>query len=281
VHLSTGNYNSNTAKLYTDVGFFSANPDLADDVGQLFNSLTGFNILTGEAKLRRKHIVPNLKKLLIAPITLRPKLLDMIKREIQFKKEGGKAGIIIKVNAVTDKELIDALYEASQAGVEVHLIVRGMCCLRPGVKGLSENIYVTSIIDRFLEHSRIYFFYAGGKKEVYMASADMSPRNMDRRVEVCFPLESNDVKEHVTNHILATYLSDNTKAWLLCPDGSYIRRQRGSHEKEVRSQQKFIELARDYGIKSIPYEMAIRHNTVKEKGTRPVAKSKKTQVKDH
>lgn len=281
VHLSTGNYNSNTAKLYTDMGLFSAKPELADDVGQLFNILTGFNILSGEVKLRRKHLVPNLKKLLIAPITLRPRILEMIKREIQFKKENGKASIVIKVNAVTDKELIDALYEASQAGVEIHLIVRGMCCLRPGVKGLSENIHVTSIIDRFLEHSRIYFFHAGGKKEVFMASADMSPRNMDRRVEVCFPLESSEVKEHVVNHILSTYMSDNTKSWLLNPDGSYVRRQRGAHEREVRAQQKFIELARDYGIKSIPYEMAIRHNTVKEKGARPVAKAKKAHVKDH
>jgi polyphosphate kinase len=262
------------------MGLFSAKPELADDVGQLFNILTGFNILSGEAKLKRKHIIPDLKKLLIAPLTLRPKLLELIKREIQFKKEQGKGAIVIKVNAVTDRELIEALYEASQAGVEIHMIVRGMCCLRPGVKGLSENIHVTSIIDRFLEHSRIYYFHAGGKKEVYMASADMSPRNMDRRVEVCFPLESSEVKEQVVNHMLATYLADNMKSWNLNPDGSYVRRQRGPHEKEVRAQHKFIELARDYGIKSIPYEMAIRHNTVKEKGARPVAKAKKTQVKD-
>jgi len=114
-----------------------------------------------------------------------------------------------------------------------------------------------------------------------MASADMSPRNMDRRVEVCFPLESAEVKEHIINHILATYLADNVKAWTLNTDGSYKRRERGPNEREIRSQAKFIELARDYGIKSIPYEMAIRHNTVKEKGTRPVAKAKKTQVKDH
>jgi polyphosphate kinase len=222
-----------------------------------------------------------MKKLLLAPITLRPRLLELIKREIQFKKENHKAMIVIKVNAVTDKELIDALYEASQAGVEIHLIVRGMCCLRPGIKGLSENIHVTSIIDRFLEHSRIYYFHNNGKKEVFMASADMSPRNMDRRVEVCFPLESAEVKEHIINHILATYLADNVKAWTLNTDGSYKRRERGQNEREIRSQAKFIELARDYGIKSIPYDMAIRHNTVKEKGTRPVAKAKKTQVKDH
>ena len=114
-----------------------------------------------------------------------------------------------------------------------------------------------------------------------MASADMSPRNMDRRVEVCFPLESPDIKEHIVNHILATYLADNVKSWILSPDGSYTRRKRGEHEQEVRAQQKFIELARDYGIKSIPYDMAIRHNTVKEKGTRPVARAKKSHVKDH
>lgn len=279
VHLSTGNYNSNTAKMYTDVSLFSARPELSDDVGQIFNILTGFNIFSGEIKLKRKHIAPEMKKIYIAPLTLRPKLVELIHREIANKKAGGKGQIVIKVNAFTDKELIDNLYEASQAGVEIKLIVRGMCCLRPGVKGLSDNIKVTSIIDRFLEHSRIYYFENNGKSEVFLASADMSPRNMDRRVEVLFQLEAPDVKEHIVNHILNTYLKDNVKAWSLKPDGSYERRHPTSGQPEIRSQQKFIELARDYGIKSIPYDMAIRHNTVKEKGARPLAKTKKS--KDH
>lgn len=281
VHLSTGNYNSNTAKLYTDVSLFSARNDLTNDVGQIFNILTGFNIFSGEAKLRRKHITPEMKTISIAPVTLRPKLLEMIQREMSHKKAGHKAHIVAKVNALTDKELIDALYEASQVGVDIKLIVRGMCCLRPGVKGLSDNIKVTSIVDRFLEHSRIYYFENNGKHEVLLASADMSPRNMDRRVEVCFPLTSSETKEHVVNHILNTYLKDNVKSWSLQQDGSYTRKHPHQGHPEIRSQQKFIELARDYGIKSIPYEMAIRHNTVKEKGTRPVAKAKKTSVKDH
>lgn len=280
VHLGTGNYNSNTAKLYTDLSLFSARLDLVDDVGQVFNILTGFNIFSGEIKLRRKHLRPELKTIAIAPVTLRPKLIELIQREINHKKSGHKAQIIAKVNALTDRELIDALYQASQAGVDVKLIVRGMCCLRPGVKGLSENIKVTSIIDRFLEHSRIYYFENNGKHEVFMASADMSPRNMDRRVEVCFPLASGEVKEQALNHILNTYLKDNVKAWNLLPDGSYTRKHPSPGQPEVRAQQKFIELARDYGIKSIPYEMAIRHNTVKEKGARPLAKTKKAQIKD-
>lgn len=281
VHLSTGNYNSNTAKMYTDVSLFSARRELVDDVGQVFNILTGFNIFSGELKLKRRHITPEMKTVSIAPLTLRLKLIELVQREITNKKAGLKAQIVAKVNALTDKELIDALYEASQAGVEVKLIVRGMCCLRPGVKGLSENIKVTSIIDRFLEHSRIYFFDNNGKGEVYMASADMSPRNMDRRIEVLIPLVASDVKEHIVNHILNTYLKDNVKAWSLRPDGSYERKHAGQGQPEIRAQQKFIELARDYGIKSIPYEMAIRHNTVKEKGARPLAKARKTQVKDH
>ncbi|MCX6118099.1 MAG: polyphosphate kinase 1 [Proteobacteria bacterium] len=280
VHLGTGNYNSNTAKLYTDISLFSARPELTNDVGQIFNILTGFNIFSGEMRLRRKHLVPNMKSISIAPVTLRAKLLEMIQREVTNKKAGHKAHIVCKVNALTDKELIDALYDASQAGVDIKLIVRGMCCLRPGVKGLSENIKVTSIIDRFLEHSRIYYFDNNGKHEVFMASADMSPRNMDRRVEVCFPLISEDIKEYVVNYILNTYLKDNVKSWTLQSDGSYNRRHAKDSSHDVRAQQKFIELARDYGIKSIPYEMAIRHNTVKEKGARPVAKSKKQQPKD-
>jgi polyphosphate kinase len=279
VHLGTGNYNSNTAKMYTDLSLLSARPELADDIGEVFNILTGFNIFSGELKLRKKHLIPALKSILLAPVTLRPKLVDLIQNEIDHKKSGHKAKIIAKVNALTDKELIDCLYRASQAGVEVQLIVRGMCCLRPGVPGLSENIQVISIIDRFLEHSRIYYFENKGKNLVYMASADMSPRNMDRRVEVCFPLDSDDVKEYVVNHILSLHLRDNTKAWQLTPDGSYVRKSRSANEPEIRSQSKFIELARDYGIKSIPYEMAIRHNTVKEKGTRPLAKSKKAAAK--
>jgi polyphosphate kinase len=279
-HLGTGNYNSNTAKLYTDVSLFSARKELTDDLGLIFNILTGFNIFSGEAKLRRRHVEPDLKMLSIAPITLRSKLLDLIKREMNHKKAGHKSHIVMKVNALTDKELIDALYEASSAGVDIKIIVRGMCCLRPGVKALSENIKVTSIIDRFLEHSRIYYFENNGQHEVFLSSADMSPRNMDRRVEVLFPLVSDEVKEHVVNHILNVYLKDNIKAWALHADGSYTRKHPASGQAEFRSQQKFIELARDYGIKSIPYEMAIRHNTVKEKGARPVAKSKKQVPKD-
>jgi polyphosphate kinase len=199
----------------------------------------------------------------------------MIQREINEAKKGAKAQIVAKMNALVDKELIDKLYEASQAGVEVKLIVRGICCLVPGVPGLSDRIHVISVVDRFLEHSRIYFFHAGGAREVYLSSADWMPRNMDRRVEVMFPVEDSDYREAIINNLLALYLADNVKARVLQPDGSYKRLSPGLSEPPVRCQQGFIEMARLQGIKSIPYEEAMKHDSIKEKGTRPVARGRR------
>ena len=206
-HVSTGNYNSNTAKLYTDISLFSTRKELTDDLGVMFNILTGFNIFTGESKLKRQSLNPGLKSVAMSPMNLRSKILELIEREIRLKQSGKKSHIVIKANSLTDKALIDALYKASQAGVDIKLIIRGMCCLRPGVKDLSEQIKVYSIVDRFLEHSRILYFENDGQHEVFVSSADMSPRNMDRRVEVLLPLTTKDVKEHVVNHILNLYFN--------------------------------------------------------------------------
>ncbi len=275
VNLSTGNYNSNTAKLYTDLSYFTANDAIGEDVSTIFNLLTGFNILSGESKIRKKIAMPSFRKITLAPIALRTRIIEMIQREINEAKKGNKAQIVAKMNALVDKELIDKLYEASQAGVEIKLVVRGICCLVPGVTGLSERIQVRSIVDRFLEHSRIYFFHAGGAREVYLSSADWMPRNMDRRVEVMFPVEDPDYREGIINNLLALYLADNVKARVLLPDGSYRRLSPGVGDLPVRSQIGFIEMARLQGIKSIPYEEAMRHDSIKEKGTRPVARSRR------
>ena len=274
VNVATGNYNSNTAKLYTDISYFTANEAVGEDVSTVFNLLTGFNILTGESKLRRRMIMPEFKKIALAPINLRTRIIDLIQREMNEAKKGAKAQIIAKMNALVDKEIIDKLYEASQAGVEIKLIVRGICCLRPGVPELSERIHVVSIVDRFLEHSRIYYFHGGGAREVYLASADWMRRNMDRRIEVMFPVEDPDYREAIINNLLALYLADNVKAWILKADGSYVKLSPAPGEAPLRSQTSFIEMARLQGIKSIPYDEAIRHDSIKEKGHRPLAKGR-------
>jgi polyphosphate kinase len=208
VHLGTGNYHTKTAQLYTDYGLFSCDKDLGEDVRRVFAQLTSLGKVT------------KLHKLLQSPFTLHKGLLEKIEREIAHAKAGKPAKIIIKVNAIVEEQSIQALYRASQAGVEVKLIVRGVCCLRPGVLGVSENIEVRSIIGRFLEHARVYCFANDGNQEVYASSADLMNRNMFRRVEVCFPIESKRLVNRIL-HDLDLYLRDNSQAWRLLPDGSY------------------------------------------------------------
>jgi polyphosphate kinase len=208
VHLGTGNYHTKTAQLYTDYGLFSCDKDLGEDVRRVFAQLTSLGKVT------------KLHKLLQSPFTLHKGLLEKIEREIAHAKAGKSAKIIIKVNAVVEEQAIQALYRASQAGVEVKLIVRGVCCLRPGIAGVSENIEVRSIIGRFLEHARIYCFANDGNQEVYASSADLMNRNMFRRVEVCFPIESKRLSNRIL-HDLDLYLRDNSQAWRLLSDGSY------------------------------------------------------------
>ena len=210
VHLSSGNYNSGTARLYSDIGFMSSDEALADDASDLFNFLTGYS--------RQEEF----RKFLVAPMTIRPKLLELIRRETKL---GPKGRIILKCNSLVDGEMIRALYKASQAGVKIDLIIRGICGLRPGIPGVSENIQVMSIVGRFLEHSRIYYFYNEGAPDLYMGSADLMPRNLDRRVEVLFPIEDADMQTHIVENILAVCLRDTAKSHILQSDGRYIPRR--------------------------------------------------------
>ncbi len=194
VHLGTGNYNPFTARIYTDLSFLTARPDIGADVSELFNLLTGYS-------RQRRY-----RKLLVAPVNMRSRLMEMIAREAAHARRGRPARLILKTNTLSDEILIRALYAAAQAGVRIDLIVRGVCCLRPGVPGLSENIRVVSIVGRFLEHSRIYYFHNAGRPQIYLGSADLMRRNLDRRVEVLFPLENTALKKQVRDGILEVYL---------------------------------------------------------------------------
>lgn len=208
VHLGTGNYNDSTAKLYTDCGILTCDPQIGEDATAVFNMLSGYS----------EPLTWN--KLSVAPLWLRARFLRMIHREADHAEHGRPARITAKMNSLCDKEIITALYEASCAGVEIELIIRGICCLRAGVPGLSEHISVHSIIGNFLEHSRIFYFLNDGSPEVYMGSADWMPRNLDRRVEIMFPVENEDLREEIV-HILEVELEDNVKAHYLLPDGTY------------------------------------------------------------
>ncbi len=224
VHLGTGNYNVGTARAYTDFGLLTAREDFGEDASELFN------YLTGHSRQRRY------RKLLVAPVTLRARLLELIERETAARGAAIGGRIIFKVNSVVDGQIIDALYRASQAGVEVDLIVRGMCCLRPGVPGLSERIRVRSIIGPFLEHSRVFYFQNGAQEEIYLGSADLMERNLNRRIEALFPLEDPALVRAVRRELLETYLRDNFRAHLLRPDGRYERLSPGPGEPVVDSQ---------------------------------------------
>jgi polyphosphate kinase len=231
VHLGTGNYNPQTARIYTDLGFFTANPDFADDVTLLFNYLTGYAEL------------PQWRKLVVAPSRMLTCFLEKIDREIAHQKAGKKARIAAKLNGILEPKVVQALYRASQAGVKIDVVCRGVCALRPGVPGVSETVRVTSIVDRFLEHSRVYYFENAGDPEVFIGSADWMDRNLLRRVEVVFPVEQPDLKARLIDEVLAISLADNVKARELQPDGSYKRVRPAAGQPAVRSQQRFLELA--------------------------------------
>ncbi|MGQ0557700.1 MAG: polyphosphate kinase 1 [Nitrospiraceae bacterium] len=228
VHLGTGNYNVITSRIYTDVSYFTCDPTISRDVADLFNSLTGYS---------RKNIY---SKLLVAPTTLRQQLLDRIERETCRHREHGDGHIAFKMNALVDTQCIQALYRAAQAGVRIDLHVRGICCLCPGLPGISETITVTSVVGRFLEHARIYYFRHGGQNEVLMGSADLMPRNLDHRVEVVFPVEDPQWREVIINDILGMGLRDNVQARRLLSDGTYERKQPAQGEAAVNSQEWFL-----------------------------------------
>ena len=217
VHLGTGNYHPRTARLYTDYGLLTCNQAIGEDVHQLFLQLTSLGR------------VSKLRKLLQSPFTLYESLIDSIEREAEHARNGKPARIIAKMNALVERNVIRALYTASQAGVKIDLVIRGICCLRPGIKGISENIRVRSIVGRFLEHTRVYYFHNGGKGEVFCSSADWMDRNLHRRVETAFPIEDKELKKRMLREV-GYYLEDNSQAWVLQADGSYQRLQPGKAE---------------------------------------------------
>ena len=222
VHMSTGNYNPTTARLYTDLSFFTADEQIGADATDLFNYVTGYS-----AK-KEFH------KLLVAPINLRQKMEALIRREIENASKGREARLIFKMNALEDAGMIRLLYEASQAGVRIDLLVRGICSLRPGIPGVSDNIRVTSLVGRFLEHSRIYYVLNGGREQVYLGSADLMVRNLNHRVELLFPVENKKLLRRLRDDILATYLADNRNARHMQPDGTFVWDQTDSPPSTAR-----------------------------------------------
>jgi polyphosphate kinase len=231
MHLGTGNYHHITANLYEDMGLFTADADIGADASDVFNYLTGYSA-------KKEY-----RKLLIAPINLRQRFEQMIDREISIHKKKKNGHLIFKMNSLVDAVIIKKLYQASQVGVKVDLITRGICSLKPGIKGLSENIRVISILGRFLEHSRIYYFHNDGEEEIYLGSADLMPRNLNQRVEILFPVEDKVLVRQIRKNILELYLSDNVKARLMKSDGTYTRLKPHSSRKSKNAQQIFIERA--------------------------------------
>ncbi|HEX8822551.1 MAG TPA: polyphosphate kinase 1 [Archangium sp.] len=247
VHLGTGNYNPHTARLYTDLSLFTSREEIADDVSALFNMLTGF------------AVAPQWKRLVVAPMGLQEKVLALIQREADKARRGEPARILAKMNSLVDPTVIRALYAASQAGVEVDLLVRGICCLRPGVPGVSERIRVTSVVDRFLEHSRVFAFGAGPTPEVWMSSADWMPRNFLRRVEVMFPTEDPAIRQRLLDEVLGVALRDNVKARRLRVDGTYV--PVSPEGTLVRSQGVLMEMARRTHQPDLKPLEVLRHAT--------------------
>lgn len=230
-HLGTGNYNSNTAKIYTDLSFFTADESITEEVADLFNALTG------------KMVAPNFEKLMVAPFNFHSRFIELVKRETEHAKAGRPARIILKVNSLIEQSCIDALYDASRAGVKVDLVVRGICGLVPGVKGMSQNISVKSIVGIYLEHSRIYYFENGGSPEVFAGSGDIMSRNMFRRIECIFPIEKKELKERIVAEILSAMLKDNEFSDVLHSDGSYSKRKIHKSEEPFCCQRHFMELS--------------------------------------
>jgi polyphosphate kinase len=229
VHFGTGNYNEVTARIYSDVSLITCNEELGADATSFFNAITGYS---QPQKFRRIEA---------APIGLRERLLEMIHSETQRQKESGRASITAKLNSLVDPTIIDALYEASQAGVPVRLNIRGTCCLRPGVEGLSENITVVGVVDRFLEHARIFHFHHGGDERVFISSADWMPRNLDRRVELLVPVDNSRARERLLS-ILEIYFRDTVKGRRLLSDGTYVPVTAANGDQPFRSQQQLCEL---------------------------------------
>ena len=240
VHLGTGNYNDSTAKLYTDCGMLTCQDSYGEDATAVFNMLSGYSEPAAW------------NKLVVAPLWLRDTFISLINREIAHAKDGKEAVIIAKMNSLCDKQIIEKLYEASNAGVEIHLIVRGICCLRTGIPGVSENIHVTSIVGTYLEHARIFYFYNNGAENIYMGSADWMPRNLDRRVEIIFPVEDGVLKSKV-KHILDVQLADNLKAYEMTDEGNYVKVKPQRGKKPTGAQDTFCKEAKKNNEQEISF----------------------------
>jgi polyphosphate kinase len=232
VHLGTGNYHPKTARSYTDFSLLTTNPQITEEVAIVFNTLTGLASF------------PGLEKLMVAPFDLSKRLIALIERERDHALAGRAGRIIVKLNSLVDQEIIEKLYEASCAGVKIDLIIRGICCLRPKVPGLSENIRVVSIVGRFLEHSRIYYFANNGEPALYLASADWMPRNFIRRVELAFPIEDPSLRDEIVEDVLPRFLNDHVKARELQADGTYIRLKVEEGKPRTQAQLHFRERSR-------------------------------------
>jgi len=250
MHFATGNYNESTAKLYTDISYLTCRPEYGADASSFFNTITG-----------RSRFV-HFQKISMAPFGLRERLLEYIHSEAERAKQGDHAEIMLKMNSLEDPVMINALYEASQAGVKIRMNIRGICCLRPGVKGLSHNIRVVSVIDRYLEHGRIYWFRQGGAPVVFIASADFMTRNLSKRVELLIPIEDPDAKKRL-QHMFETLFEDDTHARLLKSDGTYPAVAR-SGGKGIRAQEVFAKAAARFSHnKATPPDILIPHRPAK------------------
>jgi polyphosphate kinase len=263
VHLGTGNYNPQTARVYTDLGYFTCNPAFADDVSALFNYLTGYSEL------------PVWKKLIVAPSRLQDFMIEMIDREAEFERTGRRGRLIAKINGLLEPKVVQAIYRASQAGVKIDIVCRGICALRPGLPGISENVRVTSIVDRYLEHSRVFYFGNNGDPLVYIGSADWMDRNLSRRVEVVFPVDPPELKDRLIREVLETALADNVKSREMRADGTYQRIQPRTGAPAVRSQERFQEYARANANRRDPILEVSPAQIAEAKHTRRVRKSGK------
>jgi polyphosphate kinase len=252
LHLSTGNYNAVTARTYTDLDLITVDTALTADAAQLLNLLTGFSVVGMQELIEQKDSALTWRRLVVAPMDYHRWVLSMIERETANAAEGKPARIVAKMNALVDAAVIGALYAASAAGVKIDLMVRGVCCLVPGLPSISENIRVTSVIDRFLEHSRVFRFENGGEPEFWISSGDWMPRNFVRRIETTFPVRSEGLKRRIEEQILPISSSDNVKGWVLDAEGKYHRREPDG--KPVRSQEAFIAIARSEAVRIGPYE---------------------------
>ena len=246
VHLGTGNYHPRTARTYTDFSLLTTNPKITEEVAIVFNTLTGL------------ASYPGLEKLMVAPFDLSKRVIAMIERERDLALAGKTGRIVVKLNSLVDQQIIEKLYEASCAGVKIDLIVRGICCLRPHMPNVSENIRVISVVGRFLEHSRIYYFENDAKPEVYLASADWMPRNFIRRVEIAFPIEDPVLRDEIINEVLPRFLNDRIKARELQPDGTYVRLEPEEGAPRLQAQLHFRERSRGQARKLAESQKAPR-----------------------